>query len=52
MTSLMTEAVQKMVDEDGEYERARKQFMHNIRNAKDIGLKGKIPWTREELYER
>ena len=52
MTSLMTEAVKKMVDEDGEYERARKSFMDGIRNAPDRGLRGKIPWTRDELHER
>jgi DNA-binding transcriptional MocR family regulator len=52
MTSLMAEAVQKMVDEDGEYERARKSFMEAIRNAPDRGLKGKVPWTRDELHER
>jgi hypothetical protein len=52
MTSLMAQAVQKMVDEDGEYERARKSFMNGIRNAPDRGLKGKVSWTRDELYER
>jgi hypothetical protein len=52
MTSLMAQAVQKMVDEDGEYERAKKQFLKNMRNARDIGLTGKIPWTRDELHER
>jgi hypothetical protein len=52
MTSLMAEAIQKMVDEDGAYERARKSFMDGIRNAPARGLTGKIPWTRDELYER
>ncbi len=52
MTSLMARAVQKMVDEDGEYEKAKKQSLKNMRNARDIGLTGKITWTRDELYER
>ncbi len=52
MTSLMAEAVQKMVEEDGAYERAKKQALKNMRNARDIGLTGKIPWTRDELHER
>ena len=51
MSSLMAEAVQKMVA-DGEYERARESFMNNIRNARDLGLRGKIPWTRDQLHER
>ena len=52
MTSLMAEAIQKMVDEDGVYERAKKQSLKNMRNARNIGLTGKIPWTRNELHER
>ncbi len=52
MTSLMAEAIQKMVDEDGAYERAKKHARKNMRNARDIGLTGKIPWTRDELHER
>jgi hypothetical protein len=52
MTSLVAEAVQKMVDEDREYESARERFMNGIRNATDIGLDGKIPWTRDQLHER
>jgi hypothetical protein len=36
MTSLMAQAVQKMVDEDGEYERAMKQSLNNMRNASDL----------------
>ena len=52
MTSLMAQAVQKMVDEDGEYERAMKQSLKNMRNARDIGLSGKITWTRDEIHER
>jgi hypothetical protein len=43
MTSLMTEAIRKMVDEDGEYERAGKRFMNRIRSAPGQGLEGKVP---------
>ncbi len=52
MTSLMTEAIKKMMDEEGEYERAKERFMDGIRNAPDLGLDHKIPWTRDELHER
>jgi hypothetical protein len=52
VTSLIAQAIQKMLDEDGEYEKAMKQSLKNMRNARDIGLTGKIPWTRDELHER
>jgi predicted transcriptional regulator len=52
MTSLIAQAIQKMVDEGGEYEKAMKQSLKNMRDARDTGLTGKIPWTRDELHER
>jgi hypothetical protein len=52
MNSLMTLAMERMMDDDGEYERAKKRFIDGMRNAPDIGLHGKISWTRDELHER
>jgi hypothetical protein len=52
MTSLMTEAVRKLLDEDGEHERASKRLIERMRNAPDRGIGGKIDWTRDELYDR
>jgi plasmid stability protein len=52
MTSLVKLAIRKIVDEDGEAEKAKKRLIARLRNAPDIGLQGKISWTREELHER
>lgn len=52
MTTLMAEAIRKMVVEEGEREKANRRFLARIRNAPDLGLTGKIPWTREEIHER
>ena len=52
MTRLMTEAISKMMDEDGEYERAKKRFMDRIYSAPDAARQGKVSWTRDELHER
>ena len=52
MTSVMTEAIRKLVDEDQRMEAANRRFLERIRNAPDRGTKGRITWTREELHER
>ena len=52
MSSLMTDAIKSTLDAEGDREAAKKRLIERMRNAKDIGLKGKIPWTRDELHER
>ena len=52
MTSLMAQAIQKMIVEDQQTAKAKRRFIERIRNAPDRGTKGMIRWTREELHER
>ncbi len=52
MTSLMAEAIGKMLDEGGEYEKAQRRFVKRMREAQDRGTGGVFNWTREELHER
>jgi hypothetical protein len=52
MTSLMTQAIQKMIAGDQQYEKAKRRFLERIRNAPDRGIGEKISWTREEVHER
>ena len=52
MSSVMTEAIKKMVDEDGSREAATRRILERIRNAPDRGTHGKITWTRDEVWER
>ena len=49
MTHLMSEAIRKMLDEDGEAERAKRRMLARMRNSPNRGV---ILWNREELYER
>ena len=51
MTNIMTEAIERMVQPDDEYEAARKRLIEGMRNARDLGTGGKITWTRDELYD-
>ena len=52
MTSLMTEAIHRMVGQDVEYGHAKRRFLARMRNPPNLGTGGKITWTREELHER
>jgi hypothetical protein len=52
MTALMTQAIQKMIDESGSREARHRRMMERIHNAPDRGTHGKITWTREEIWER
>jgi antitoxin ParD1/3/4 len=35
-----------------DYEEAKGRFQHRMNNAPDLGTKGVISWTRDELHER
>jgi len=52
MSHLMTEAISKMIDEEGERQAAARRLIEGMRNSPSRGTGGKITWTREELYER
>ncbi len=52
MTSVMSEAIRQMMDQDRDAEKAKRRFLERIRHAPGRGTRGKIPWTRDELYER
>ena len=52
MTSLMTEAIQTMLDQDRQSARTQLRFLERIRHAPDRGTAGSVGWSREELHER
>ena len=52
MTSLMTEAIRTLIEQDEQSAKAKRRFLDRIQNAPDRGTGGKISWTREELHER
>ena len=51
MTKLMTEAIRLLMDQESE-RAAKRRIIERMRNAPDLGTKGVIKWTREELYDR
>jgi hypothetical protein len=52
MTKLMAEAIQLLIDQEDERERANKRIIARMENARNLGTSGEITWTRDELYER
>lgn len=52
MTSVMAQAIQKLMDQDEQRSAAKRRFLDRIRNAPGRGTRGKVTWTREELHER
>jgi hypothetical protein len=52
MTSVMAEAIRKLMDEDQQTSRARRRLLERMRNAPDRGTAGHLTWTRDELHER
>ena len=52
MTSLMTQAIRTLMEQDQQNAQAKRRFLERIRNAPDCGTRGKISWTRDELHER
>jgi predicted transcriptional regulator len=52
MTSLMTEAIRTLIEQDQQNAQAKRRFLERIRNAPARGTHGKVSWTRDELHER
>ncbi|SPE30733.1 hypothetical protein SBA6_1300009 [Candidatus Sulfopaludibacter sp. SbA6] len=52
MTSVMAEAIRKLMEQDQETTAAKRRFLARIRSAPDRGTAGNVTWTRDELHER
>ncbi len=52
MTSVMAEAIRKLMQQDLDTAKAKRRFLERIRNAPDWGTHGIATWTRDELHER
>ena len=52
MSSLMEDAIRRMVGENSDREKAKRRLIERARNAGNLGTGGKIAWTRDELHER
>lgn len=52
LSGLLSEYIARMTDEEEAYQIARGRHRRLLKKGFDFGLKGKIPWRREDLHER
>jgi len=52
MTDLVADAMDRMMSQESEREKAAKRLIERMRNAPNRGTGGVITWKREDLYDR
>lgn len=49
VSGMLTEALEQLIREDTGYEQARREFMQVVDSGADLGTRGRVDWTRDEL---
>ena len=52
VSSLMTEALARVADEDRRYSAVRKRALAALRSARSLGTNGRRTWSRDDIHER
>jgi hypothetical protein len=52
LSALLTQTVESIVARADEYEMAQEEHLDWLERGADLGTKGTITWTRDELHER
>lgn len=52
ISALVTEKLTELVEEETGYAQARAHALELLDQGFDLGTKGKVSWTRDELHER
>ena len=52
VSALMTEALDRLTDEDRRYSAARKRAVAALRSPRSLGTRGRRTWSRDDLHER
>jgi len=52
ISRLLADTLEEIVSKNDAYERAYQSWRESMKNPPNLGLRGKIPWTRDELHER
>lgn len=52
LSNLIRQTLEEIITKEEGYEVAMRKHLEILRKGFDFRLKGKIPWTREELHER
>lgn len=52
VSGLLSEFLEEVVRRDGEYEKARRKALRDLKRPASLGTRGRATWTRDELHER
>ncbi|NPV70719.1 MAG: CopG family transcriptional regulator [Firmicutes bacterium] len=52
LSRLLTDMVEELVSSDERYEQARERQIKMMQTGFNMGMNGKITWTRDDLHER
>jgi pyruvoyl-dependent arginine decarboxylase (PvlArgDC) len=52
LSGLLSEYIAKITNEEEAYQAAKAKHRRMLKKGFDLGLRGKTPWKREDLYER
>lgn len=52
LSGLLTETLEDLVERNDNYEAARLRQEELLKEGLDLGLYGRVSWSREELHER
>jgi len=52
LSQLMREALEEKVNEDADYKKARRKHLNLLRVGINLGTKGNLELSREEVHER
>ena len=52
VSALMTEALERLADEDRRYSAARKRAVAAFKSTRSLGTHGRRTWSRDELHGR
>jgi len=52
LSGLLTEFIEDLVRQEESYKQAERRQLVLMEEGLDFGLKGKVDWSREEIYER
>jgi len=49
---MVTKALRQIADEENGYAEAQRGMLEDLRKGYNLGTRGKIGWTRDDLHER
>jgi hypothetical protein len=52
VSNLLTQVLINVVEQDEEYVHAQRRYLQQLNTASDLGTKGNLKVTRDELHER